>query len=182
MNPLDCLSRKSEGEHEKWNDSIQPLRGAAERERTTREWVPGDVGSSPHFATNLIVTLKKSLNLSASSFLFEYLEETVSKVPLLFFLFFFFLAAPWRMEFLGQGSDLSHRYNLCRTCSNTRSFNPLCRAGDPTNILALQRHCRSHDATVGTLVPLFLTTDDKQQRTMAMPATGQGFSRFKVTE
>ena len=89
MNTLDCLSRKGEGEHEKWNDSIQPLRGAAERERTTREWVPGDVGLSPHFATNLIVTLKKSLNLSASSFLFEYLEETVSKVPLLFFLFFF---------------------------------------------------------------------------------------------
>lgn len=123
MNTLDCLSRKGEGEHEKWNDSIQPLRGAAERERTTREWVPGDVGLSPHFATNLIVTLKKSLNLSASSFLFEYLEETVSKVPLLFFLFFFGCPLAHGVPGPGIGYGPSCRNcNLCCRCSSAGSF------------------------------------------------------------
>ena len=32
--------------------------------------------------------------------------------------FFLFLAAPWHMEFLGQGSDLSYVYNLTCSCSN----------------------------------------------------------------
>ena len=36
------------------------------------------------------------------------------------------------MEFPGQGSDLSRRCNLCHSCSNTGSFNPLCRAGAQT--------------------------------------------------
>ena len=31
----------------------------------------------------------------------------------IFLLFFSFLAVPWHMEFLGQGSDQSHRCNPC---------------------------------------------------------------------
>ena len=55
-----------------------------------------------------------------------------------FFFFFFFcflffsLAVPWHMEFLGQGSDLSHGCNLSLSCNNAGSFNPLCRARDQT--------------------------------------------------
>ena len=36
--------------------------------------------------------------------------------------FFLFLAAPWRIEFLGQGSDLSHCCHPSRSCSNARSL------------------------------------------------------------
>ena len=39
------------------------------------------------------------------------------------------------MEFRGQESDLSRSCNLCCSCSNARSFNPLCRARDRTSIL-----------------------------------------------
>ena len=52
---------------------------------------------------------------------------------LLFFFFlssfFSFLASPWHMELPGQGSDPSLSCNLCHSCSNIRSFNPLCRSG-----------------------------------------------------
>ena len=52
---------------------------------------------------------------------------------------FFFLAAPQHMEFLGQGSDLSHSCNLRHSYSNTGSLNLVCQARDRTCILALQR-------------------------------------------
>ena len=66
---------------------------------------------------------------------------------------FFFLATLWHVEFLGQESHLSHCCNLCYSCSNARSFNPLCRAGDGTCIPVLQSCHRSHCATAGT--PLY---------------------------
>ena len=50
--------------------------------------------------------------------------------------FIFFLATPRPMEFPGQGSDLSHSFNLNRSLGNTGSSNPLCRAGDQTCVLA----------------------------------------------
>ena len=56
-----------------------------------------------------------------------------------------FGATPWHMEFPGQGSNPSHNCNLRCSCGN-----PLCWAGDWTWVLALQRHHRSHWATVGT--------------------------------
>ena len=34
------------------------------------------------------------------------------------------------MELPGQGSDLTCSCDLCRSCSNTRSFKPLCPAGE----------------------------------------------------
>ena len=37
------------------------------------------------------------------------------------FFLFSFLAAPWYMEFLGQGSDRSHSCDLSHSCSNARS-------------------------------------------------------------
>ena len=39
-----------------------------------------------------------------------------------FFFFFFFLAAPQRVELPGQGSDLSHSYELCWSCGNAGSL------------------------------------------------------------
>ena len=54
-------------------------------------------------------------------------------------IFFSFLAAPQHMDFPGQGADPSHICHLCRSCSNTRSFNLLCQAGDGTCVLELQR-------------------------------------------
>ena len=53
--------------------------------------------------------------------------------------FCFVLAPPWHMEFLGQGSDLSCNCNLYHIFSNSRSFSPLCQAGDWTCFLVLQR-------------------------------------------
>ena len=49
--------------------------------------------------------------------------------PLSFFFFFFFLAAPWHMEFLGQGSDLSHSCDLSCSCSNAGSLTHCARPG-----------------------------------------------------
>ena len=41
-----------------------------------------------------------------------------------FFVFFLF----WlHMEFPGQGSDPSHSWDLCQSCRNSGSFNPLCQ-------------------------------------------------------
>ena len=67
------------------------------------------------------------------------------------FCFFAFLAAP------GQGCDLRHSCNLRHSCGNTRSFNPLCWAGDQTHVLMLQRCQQSHCATVETSNSWFLT-------------------------
>ena len=59
-----------------------------------------------------------------------------------------FLAAAWHVEFPGEGSDPSHSCNLCYSCSNARSFNPLCQARDQTCVLVPQRHYGSHCTTV----------------------------------
>ena len=69
----------------------------------------------------------------------------------LVFVFFLFLDAPWHMEFPGQGSDLSCSCSLRHSCSNTGSFNLLCRTGAQTCILVLQRRCQSHCTTAGIL-------------------------------
>ena len=77
---------------------------------------------------------------------------------LLFFWCFCLLAFPWHMEFLGQGSDLSHSFDLhCSCgCGNTRSFNPLCHARDQTCVLVLERCYHSHCTTAGTPAVGFL--------------------------
>ena len=54
--------------------------------------------------------------------------------------YFFFLAALQHIEFLGQGSYLSHSYNLCCSCSNVGSLTPCARPG----IESASQH--SHDA------------------------------------
>lgn len=41
----------------------------------------------------------------------------------------FVLATLRHKKLLGQGSDPSHSCNLCCSCGNTGSFNPLCRTG-----------------------------------------------------
>ena len=64
------------------------------------------------------------------------------------FFFLPFLATLWHMEFLSQASDLSHRCNPCCSCGNTGSFKLLCRAGDWTCILVLQRCYQSADPVV----------------------------------
>ena len=38
------------------------------------------------------------------------------------FFFFSFLVTLWHMEFLGQGSDLSHSYDPSRSCGNAGSL------------------------------------------------------------
>ena len=59
-----------------------------------------------------------------------FLERKVGKEPVKKkFFFFSFLAAPWHMECLGQGSDPSHSCDLC--CSwQHQILNPLCQAKD----------------------------------------------------
>ena len=70
-----------------------------------------------------------------------------------FFLFFFlfFLAAPWRMEFPGQGSDPNHSCNPHHGCVSATSFKPLLlKARDWTCVLVLQRCRRCCCAAVGS--------------------------------
>ena len=64
-----------------------------------------------------------------------------------FFLFvcLFFLAALQHMEFMGQGSDLSHSCDLYCSYSNARSFSPLCRPG----IEPVSWYCRDRVDPVG---------------------------------
>ena len=50
-----------------------------------------------------------------------------------------FLAALRHVEFLGQGSDPSHRCGLHCSCGRAGTFDSLCWAWDRTCILALQR-------------------------------------------
>ena len=64
------------------------------------------------------------------------------------FCFFVFPCCPCYMEFSGQGSDLSCSWDLCHSCINVGSFNPLCRARNQTFILMLQRCPRSCCATL----------------------------------
>ena len=49
------------------------------------------------------------------------------------FCFYFYFHACTRIwKFLGQGLNPSHSYDLCHSCGNARSFNPLCQTGDGT--------------------------------------------------
>ena len=57
---------------------------------------------------------------------------------------FFFLILFW----LPWAKDLSCSCNLHHSCSNARSFNPLCQASDRICILVLRRHYLSHCTTV----------------------------------
>ena len=59
---------------------------------------------------------------------------------------FVFLATPQRMEFPGQGSDLSHSHNLWQHWI----LNPLYQARDGTCVPMLPRHCQSHCSIAGT--------------------------------
>ena len=51
-----------------------------------------------------------------------------------FFVYFSFLVTLRHIEFLGQGSDPSHICNLHLSCSNTRSFNPVCQLAQGLNL------------------------------------------------
>lgn len=67
-------------------------------------------------------------------------------------------AALRHMEFLGQGSGLSHSWNLHCSCGNEgSSLQPTVQAGDRTSILVLRRCCQSLCAAEGTLTNRFLT-------------------------
>ena len=57
-----------------------------------------------------------------------------------------------RHMLLGQGSDLSCSCDLCSSCGNNRSFNPLCWAEDQICVPVLQRCHRYHYATVRSLM------------------------------
>ena len=63
--------------------------------------------------------------------------------------FFFFLAAPQHMEFLGQGSDPATVVTYATDEAMQTLLNPLCQARDRTCILAWQRYCWSHCTTRG---------------------------------
>jgi len=65
--------------------------------------------------------------------------------PVFLLLSSFFFGCPMTYEFLGQGSDLSHSFNLHHSYGNTGAFNPLYQAGDQSCILVLLRR---HQATV----------------------------------
>ena len=78
-----------------------------------------------------------------------------------FFFFFSCLATLWHVEFWGRGPHLSHSCDLCHSCSNAGSFNPLCWAGEPTCALVLQKCCGSFCPTAGPpncMVSLNFTT------------------------
>ena len=62
-----------------------------------------------------------------------------STVALLGCFCFCFWTPSLPMDFPGQGSDLS--CDLCCSCGNTGSLNPLCWAGERTCILAQQSCC-----------------------------------------
>ena len=74
------------------------------------------------------------------------LDNTGSRI----FHLFSFLPTPRHIEFPGQKLDASCSCDLCHSCGNTRSLNPLCQSRDPTCILALQRRGPSCRAAAGT--------------------------------
>ena len=67
----------------------------------------------------------------------------------IYFLFVFFFGCPMAYGVPRPVIRSESRFDLCCTCSNAGSFNPLCREGDRTCVLPLQR-CRSHCTTAGT--------------------------------
>ena len=73
--------------------------------------------------------------------------------PFPFSFFFFFWPPQAHGVPPGRGSDPSCSFNLYRSCSIARSFNPLCQAGNQTCVLVLQRCHQSCCATVGNPHP-----------------------------
>ena len=66
------------------------------------------------------------------------------------YLFIYFCHALDIRQFLGQGLNLSRRCNLRHSCGNSRSFNPLCWAGNWTHASAV-----TWATPVGFLNPLW---------------------------
>ena len=86
------------------------------------------------------------------------------------------------MEFLGQGSDLSHSCDLCCSCSssNAGSFNLLCQEGDQTCVLAF-RDAIDPVVTQQELLNFFLMKNLRPREVMSLMRVKQLFSG-KVTE
>ena len=78
-------------------------------------------------------------------------------------LIYLFLAAPWHVEFPGQGSEPSHSWNLICSLGNTGSPTHCARARDPTSITVLLRcHqfcCAKTPRRLLVLVDLFRQMD-----------------------
>ena len=74
------------------------------------------------------------------------------------YLFYFFMATPTGMKFPSQGLNPSCSCNLCHSCGNARSFNPLHQAGGWNRGSAVTRAAAvrflTHCAREGT--PLFV--------------------------
>lgn len=102
--------------------------------------------SPPHFLCLLCVTLCKDwlctwMTVSPSPqknpFYGKKKWQKSKTLKIIVIFFFSFLAALRQMEFLGQGSDPSHSFDLHCSCGNTRTFNPLFWEGSGTCVLAL---------------------------------------------
>ena len=74
------------------------------------------------------------------------------------------------MESPRQRADPSCACDLCPSFSMAGSFNPLCRVGDRTCILALQRRCTSCCATAGTPRVTHFSGGDEIQTKLTVPA------------
>ena len=82
--------------------------------------------TQPVSHSELLVLLSTSLKSNDGGYIF------------LFFSFFFFLMATLReWKFPSQAMNPSCSCHLCQSCSNARSFNPLCRIGDGTHTSAV---------------------------------------------
>ena len=64
-----------------------------------------------------ILTEESTFAISAIVHYFSHFQNIAVAIYL-----FYFLAALWHMEFLGQGSDLSCSCDLCSSCCNTGSL------------------------------------------------------------
>ena len=94
------------------------------------------------------------------------------------FLFFFFVfngSTRGICKFLGQGLNPSQSCNLRCSCSNARSFNPLCWAGDGTHASAATQAAAvrflTQCATMGTTRVLYLNTS------RCIPRTNKSYFR-----
>ena len=87
-------------------------------------------------------------------------NREIRRLSLVCFFFFFTCHTYSMWTFLGQGFNLSHSCDLCHSCGNAGSFNPLHQAGDRTQAYAAARVTAvgflTHCTTLGTPVPGFL--------------------------
>ena len=119
-------------------------------------------GSKPHLWSTLQLTtpqLMATLNplseardqmqVLVDTSCVRYTAEPQRELPILIYFYFYFLATPQHVEFLGQGSGLIH------SCGNAGSLTPYVRLG--SNLCPmLQRHCLSPYATAGTPMLTFV--------------------------